>query len=268
MKVIEANFKEWQPAQKKQYASLLDNPINEDCVLIDKEHQTIVAAQIKIDEAFEETCAQISRLIRHDVSFGIDSARLSGIKSANRVFGTLEPNKLRRRFGCTNATLNRENPELVFHLGLIAKQATEMFRTIDAHRAAEHDEIVRSQIHSDWLINDTPFTSGVINQSSALPYHRDSGNLNGSWSAMLSIRKNMNGGHLHLPEYDVTLGIPDRSITLFNGQSLWHGVTPMMAAKKDAYRFTIVWYAKSKICNCVAAQQEAQRAAEEASKHK
>jgi hypothetical protein len=266
MRVIEAAFKEWNPENKKQTAPFMDDAINDDCVLIDKQHQVVVAAQIRIKPDLEATCSQISRLIRHDVKWAVDSARLSGIKSANRVFGTLEPNKLRRRYGCTPAMLDKENPELAHLLGEISLSNFELFKEIDLHRANEHKRIVDEAINRDWLIAGSPYTSGVINNSAALPYHKDSGNLIGSWSAMLSIRKNMNGGHLHLPEYGVTLGIPDRSVTIFNGQALWHGVTPMIAAKKDAYRFTIVWYAKKKICQCGCSKDETNRAAMEASK--
>jgi hypothetical protein len=269
MKVIEATFKEWQPDNKKHTAPMLKDAINDDCVLIDKEHQVVVAAQIRIKPEMESVCSQISRLLRHDVKWAMDSkvpARLSGIRSVNRVFGILEPNKLRRRYGCTPAMLNKENPELAELLGQISLSNFDLFKEIDSQRAAEHERIVRNDIHPDWLIAGSPYTSGVINNSAALPYHKDSGNLIGSWSAMLSIRKNMDGGYLHLPEYGVTLGIPDRSVTIFNGQALWHGVTPMIAAKKDAYRFTIVWYAKKKICQCVSAKDEVQRAAMEASR--
>jgi hypothetical protein len=266
MRVIEASFKEWNPENKKQTAPIIEEAINDDCVLIDKEHQVVVAAQVRIKPDLEATCSQISRLIRHDVKWAVDSARLSGIKSANRVFGTLEPNKLRRRYGCTPAMLDKENPELAHLLREISLSNFELFKEIDLHRANEHKRIVDEAINPDWLIAGSPYTSGVINNSAALPYHKDSGNLIGSWSAMLSIRKNMNGGHLHLPEYGVTLGIPDRSVTIFNGQALWHGVTPMMAAKKDAYRFTIVWYAKKKICQCGCSKDETNRAAMEASR--
>jgi len=269
MKIIEASFREWKPVDKKQTAPMLKNPINDDCILIDKEHQIVVAAQIHIKPEMESVCSQISRFLRHDVKWAMDSkvpARLSGIRSVNRVFGTLEPNKLRRRYGCTSAILNKENPKLLELLAQISVSNFDLFKEIDMQRATEHENIVKKEIHSDWLIAGSPYTSGIINNSAALPYHKDSGNLIGSWSAMLSIRKNMEGGHLHLPEYDITLGIPDRSVTIFNGQALWHGVTPMVAAKKDAYRFTIVWYAKKKICQCGSAKNEVQRAAAEASK--
>jgi hypothetical protein len=267
MIVLEKQFVEWQPKTRHETAPMMQEMIDDDCILIDKEHQVIVAAQIRIRPEMDIVCSQISRMLRYDLKWALEGkkpARLSGIRSANRVFGILEPNKLRRRFGCTQASLNREQPELLQLLEQISVSNFELFKEIDLHRANEHQKIVNEAIHPDWLMAGTPFTSGVINYSSALPYHKDSGNVLGSWSTMLSLRKNMNGGGLHLPEYDVTLGIPDRSITIFNGQALWHGVTPIIPAKKDAYRFTLVWYAKRKICNCVAATEEANRAAHEA----
>lgn len=266
MRVIEARFQEWKPEYKKQKAPLIQDAINDDCIIIDQEHQVVVAAQIKIQPELENVCKQISRSLRHEVRWTIDSARLSGIKSANRVFGTLEPKKIRRRYGCTAATLNTEHPELIQQLEQIATGNFKLFQNIDNHRATEHEKIVKQAIHKDWLIADTPFTSGVINNSAALPYHKDSGNLIGSWSAMLSIRKHTEGGHLHLPEYGLTLGIPDRSVTIFNGQALWHGVTPLIQTRKDAYRYTIVWYAKTQIKQCGCNKDEAKRAAIEASK--
>jgi hypothetical protein len=38
----------------------------------------------------------------------------------------------------------------------------------------------------------------------------------------------------------------------------------MVAEKKDAYRFTIVYYAKRNICDCVAADLELERSAKNA----
>ena len=267
MIVLEKHFTEWQPESRHQCAPIIDDVVNDDCILIDASSGKFIAAQIRINGETEKIAAQVSRMLRYDLKWALEGkkpARLSGIRSANRVFGILEPNKLRRRFGCTPASLNRENPELMALLAHLAEENYRLFEELNADQAQAHKQLVEDNIHPDWLMGGAPYTSGIINYSSALPYHKDSGNLLGSWSAMLSLRRNMNGGGLHLPEYGVTLGIPDQSITIFNGQEVWHGVTPMIAAKKDAYRFTLVWYAKRKICNCVSAKDEANRAAHEA----
>jgi len=264
MKVIERTAQEWQPTGKRESAPMFAEAEQEDCVVIDKTNQQIVAIQIQLpDDTFDVT-QQITRIMRHDLKWAIDKgrpARMSGIASANKVFGTLEPNRLRQRFGCKSAALDRDAPELRALLGQLLTSSYKQLETIEPHRTKDHQELIESKIHPDWLIAEMPFTSGIINYSAALPYHRDSGNVLGSWSVMVALRKHMSGGQLHLPEYGVVLGVPDRSIIFFNGQAIWHGVTPMVAAKKDAYRFTIVYYAKRKICDCLSIAEEQHRAA-------
>ena len=106
MKIIEKSFREWKPKTKHETAPLKDDPINEECVLIDADTKQFVAAQLFVKSDVEDVCAQISRLLRYDVKWVMDSkvpARLSGIRTVNKVFGTLEPNKLRRRYGCQYA---------------------------------------------------------------------------------------------------------------------------------------------------------------------
>lgn len=266
-KIIEAQFIEWKPDRKKQPVPNLSNQIDDDLIVIDKEHQTIVLAQISLSSEMTKLSRQAQQIMRYQMEWGnLDSARLSGIISSNRVFGTLAPEKLRQRYLCTKANLDKEQPELIKLLDQLAVNNFKTFQEIDPQRAKNHEEIVEQQVHPDWLIAGTPFTSGVINYLSALPYHKDRGNFVGSWSMMLSLRKNIQGGYLHLPEYDLLLGVPNNSVTFFNGQTLWHGVTPFVATKKDAYRFTIVWYAKTKTHQCGCKENELKRAAAEASR--
>jgi len=89
----------------------------------------------------------------------------------------------------------------------------------------------------------------VINQSSALPYHRDGSNFD-TWSAMPVVRRGMDGGHLHMPEYDITINCRDGWALWFNGHAYVHGVTPMKSRAKDGYRYSIVFYAKRGMKDC------------------
>ena len=83
---------------------------------------------------------------------------------------------------------------------------------------------------------------------------------------MLSVRRHLNGGHLFLPEYDVALAVPDSSLVMFSGQTIWHGVTPFFPTRHDAYRYTFVWYAKAGMRECGCREDEAHRAAIKATK--
>jgi hypothetical protein len=55
---------------------------------------------------------------------------------------------------------------------------------------------------------------------------------------------------LHLADYDVYLAVAHGSITIFDGQSVVHGVTPLTMAKPNSYRYTCVVYSKSAMGQC------------------
>jgi hypothetical protein len=208
----------------------------------------------------------LRRLLRFGVKYQTSGAqpRLSGIKAANEYFGTIPPKPTRRRMACRYARIYETIPELRPLMERITRRVLVPFREHFPEQYAEHTRLVTAAIHSDWLIAGEPFTSGIINNTAALPYHKDSGNLAGTWSIMLCLRDKVEGGHLHIPEYETTLGIPDQSLTIFNGQEAWHGVTPFRFKQRDAYRFTIVWYVKADIAKCLCARDEWRRAAEHA----
>ena len=74
-KVIEAQFREWKPDHKKQKAQNLSNPINEDVIVIDKEHQTVVVAQLSLPTELEATTKKVQQIMRHKMKWGnLDSA--------------------------------------------------------------------------------------------------------------------------------------------------------------------------------------------------
>lgn len=259
MRTFHANKQDWQPEARHQHPIAQKQVIDEPCVLRDQETNALIAAQFQIPKEQFELAKAIEMSIKFKTDVPMDSARLSGITSRNRVFGTVEPNKLRRRPACAPSRLDIEQPELSRALAHLAQIGCEMWREIDQDTFNVHKRIIEKKVHSDWLIGKTPFTSGVINFTAGLPYHKDSGNLDGSWSLMVALRKNIEGGNLHLPEYNTTLSVFDRSFIVFNGQSLWHGVTPFHIAKRNAHRFTIVYYAKAKIEQCGCKTDELKR---------
>jgi len=214
----------------------------------------------------DDDLAQLRRYLRfglpYQKTFG--EARLSGIKALNHWFGTIPPKPTRRRYACRYARLYADVPAFKPLIERITHDVVAPFKQLfpDAYRA--HDDAVRQHIHRDWLIDNTPFTSGIINHTAALPYHRDSGNLADTWSVMLCLRDNVDGGHLDIPEYGVTLGVPDTSLVIFNGAIAWHGVTPLVFKQRGAYRFTLVWYVKADIARCACADDEPHRAAQHA----
>lgn len=191
-----------------------------------------------------------------------NAGRLSGLHVAHRVFGFTPPQPMRKRYGCSRSRFDTDYPETMDLVHDFALLAEWVFRTFapDVHETTGAS--VRDGINDPWRIAGTLWTSGIINNTAALPMHKDSGNIAGSWSAMLGCRRQMDGGLLYLADYDCYLTIPHGSISIFDGQSVTHGVTPLQPMGPDAQRYTLVCYAKNTMKACAPTiAEETKRAA-------
>jgi hypothetical protein len=112
-------------------------------------------------------------------------------------------------------------------------------------------------VPEEWrMAEDSLWTSGVVNKSSSLPYHRDRLNFPDTWAAMPVLRRNMTGGHLHIPEFGVSVQCRDGWVVTFPGYRYVHGVTPMKATADGGYRYSVVYYALRGMKDCATYAEE------------
>jgi hypothetical protein len=102
----------------------------------------------------------------------------------------------------------------------------------------------------DWTIGGSPFTSGIVNKNNQLKYHFDAGNFKGVLSNMVVFKKDVDGGHLVIPELDIALEVADNTLTIFNGQEILHGVSTIEYKNEQAYRYSIVYYSLEQMWKC------------------
>jgi hypothetical protein len=175
--------------------------------------------------------------------------RASGTRNASRTFGFTNRSAVLQREACTPTSLAWESPDAQMTLNTTAEVLGDYLKQ-ELPEVFLHDKAEVEQVLPEWrMTEDALWTSGVINQASALPYHRDGSNFD-TWSAMPVVRRGMDGGHLHFPEYDITINCRDGWALWFNGYAYVHGVTPMKARAKDGYRYSIVFYAKRGMKDC------------------
>ena len=229
--------------------------ITQDSVIIDADSGDVVVVYVV---CATDIATQLANSLR-DVEFDTDvyfnattTTRLSGMAVTHRTFGYQPPVPMRRRYGCSRSQFNTAHPEAMSVLSEFCRVAEHVFRTYasDVHDITTRR--VRDTIQPAWLIAGTPWSSGIINQTCALPYHTDKGNIPRSWSAMLGARRLVQGGMLHLADYDTYLAVDHGSISIFDGQSVTHGVTPLTLARPGGWRYTCVVYAKSGMKHCCA----------------
>lgn len=239
--------------------------IDRDIAIVDADTGEVAVAYVVAAEGIATRLAASLRHVKFDTDIYTQvntTTRLSGMAVTHVTFGYQPPAPMRRRYGCSRSQFNSLYPEAMETLGEFCGVAEYVFRTQAPDVHDRTARAVRDTIAPAWLIAGTPWSSGIINQTAALPYHRDRANIPKSWSAMLGCRSGVEGGLLHLADYGIYLAVEHGSISIFDGQSIVHGVTPLRMVKPHGYRYTCVTYAKSAMGVCCAdPTQEAQRAA-------
>jgi hypothetical protein len=244
----------------------VQNGTSDDAMVIDKDTGEVIAVQVVMPELRSEG-RELARMLRYAKLPWTDpngtltkNERLSGMGANTIAVGYTAPNKMYKRYAAKLAPVHFDAIPTGNLLLSIAQPMWKRFQEILPAEASAHQSMTEEQIHPDWFLNQTPFTSGVVNNSAVLPYHKDAGNIKGAWSMMLCLRSKMKGGGLHLLEYDTTFAIPDLSVLFFCGQKTIHGVTPFIQRSKEAYRFTVVYYTKTALRDCGSAAEETLRA--------
>lgn len=185
--------------------------------------------------------------------------RSTGIRNRSAVFGNVSRKVHMKREGCRACNGAHEAPGPHAQILHAAQVIQDGLSSIMVDQMDADNRAARAAIRGDWLMGSTPWTSGVLNETSPLPYHIDRNNLP-VWSAMIVCRRNVTGGHLHLPEYNLTVECRDGDIVWFPGWDLVHGVTPMRRTRPDGYRFTAVFYTVAGMAGCIDPADETRRA--------
>lgn len=183
--------------------------------------------------------------------------RQSNYRSKSKTFGYAPRRPVTLRESCTMTTTGRDTPEIEAVLERYADVFMPMLESVDPALVATA-RTETAEVLPEWKLGESKlWTSGIVNDTAQLPYHRDGFNFP-TWSAMPVVRRGTRGGYLHVPEYDLVVPCGDASVTMFEGFRLVHGVTPIRRVTKgEGYRISVVYYALRGMKNCFEAAEEA-----------
>lgn len=185
--------------------------------------------------------------------------RSSGLNSTSRVFGYKPRNA--RNAGqdfCSEGTLNAEEPKAYKQIEEVARAIAKNYKFHRGEKYEEHMKLTE-KVLKQWVIKGTPFTSGILNKNNALKYHYDTGNFKDVFSCMLMLRRDLVGGDLSMPEFNVKVKLANNSLFMFDGQGVIHGVTPIAHSSNQGYRYTLVFYSLQQMWSCRSIGEELER---------
>jgi len=248
------NLKEF--VQRRANENDCSTLLKDEFKLVDEESGKIVCLYVKPteDEASFNSLFDACTKIKYEENF-----RTSGLKTTSRIFGYNPRNAIRKDF-CAATSLANQDP--INHNKIMSggALAAKYYALYNKELYEEHLNTTKEKVVKDFKFNELPFTSGIVNDNNPLSYHFDSGNYKEVWSAMIVLKKNIGGGYLSMPEYDVTCEVANHSIFYFDGQNILHGVTPIKKLTPDARRFSIVYYSLRAMWNCEPLRDEIARA--------
>lgn len=186
------------------------------------------------------------------------SSRTDGLPTQSTIYGVLPRNNLRVDY-CRFTPATKKEISFYRTMNNYCEVLCEYYEKFFPENYALAKNDVDSNIVGDWRHNKTPFQTININVNHAIKYHRDTGNFRSAMSTVLIVKNHMGGGELPVPEYDITLSQRDGAFTIFDGQSLLHGVLPIKPKRPDAYRASIVFYSMNALKNCYPYQAEIDR---------
>ena len=184
--------------------------------------------------------------------------RTTGLRTTSTIFGFMPRETIRKDY-CSATALAYENPAGHRIICDFAKTLSHYYKDFCPDMFTTHDNLVQQKIRPDWVIEGSPFTSGVVNKNNLLKYHFDGGNIKHVFSNMVCFKQDSSGGMLAIPEFDLLLEIANKSVLFFDGQAIMHGVTPFRINSVNGYRFTLVYYSLQQMWHCQPINEELAR---------
>jgi hypothetical protein len=225
--------------------------ITEDCLITEENVPKILYIKLDCDTS-------LLRYAVKKINYQTD-IRTGGLKTTSRIFGFNPRNPIRRDF-CSATSLSHENPKenkIICDFGI---ELARIYERFFPNIYQQHKTKTESNIRAEWTIGNTPFTSGIVNKNNPLKYHFDAGNTKDVLSNMVVFKKNVSGGFLSCPEFDIGFEVADNTAILFDGQKIIHGVTPIKMLAKSSYRYSIVYYTLEQMWKCLILDEEIARA--------
>jgi hypothetical protein len=184
--------------------------------------------------------------------------RTRGLVNTSAVFG-YSPRQEGRQDYCSSTAMGYKHPKQHYVISNYAQEICKVYKDYFPDVYASHEQKVQDKVKPEYVINNSLFTSGIVNKNNQLNYHFDAGNFRNVFSNMVVFKGDVQGGHLVIPEIDISLEVADNSLTIFDGQDLLHGVSPIEYKNESSYRYSVVYYSLERMWQCLGIDEEIDR---------
>jgi len=162
---------------------------------------------------------------------------------------------------CRKTAFNAARAKDFESLSLMMKELAGCFAETVPERYSIQKAIAENTT-SDFVIENTPWTTLTINNNWQTYTHTDKGDLNEGFSCLTVLRNgSYRGGVLVFPAFRVGVDLHDGDMVMMDAHEV-HGNTAFTDTSEDYERISVVLYYRTKMQECGSAAEELQRAKE------
>lgn len=164
------------------------------------------------------------------------------VEQMSCIIGSVPPRPhMRRPYASISSVHNVKSAETyIKSMLLLALECEGIMKDILPNQYDKQKQLL-SEVPKKWRFANL-FTSSIANYNISAPYHRDTGNIEGTVNVIICKKSNSLGGDLNIPDYDATIGQKDNSILVYPVWKNIHGVTPIVPVKAGGYRNSLIFY--------------------------
>lgn len=179
---------------------------------------------------------------RPDIQERYKNKKGSEVSQMSVILGSIPPKPIVRRPYPSISSVHSVKSAQVFIKAMImlAKESEQIIADILPEQYNRQVELFKD-IPEKWRFANL-FTSSISNYNISAPYHRDTGNIEGTVNVIICKKFNSKGGDLNIPDFGATVGQQDNSMLVYPVWQNVHGVTPIIPTHEGGYRNSLVFY--------------------------
>lgn len=164
------------------------------------------------------------------------------IQQFSTILGSVAPRPhMRRPYGSLSNVHSVKSAQIFIKaMIMLAKESEQIIADILPEQYQRQVDIFKN-VPEKWRFANL-FTSSISNYNISAPYHRDTGNLEGTVNVIICKKHNSKGGDLNIPDFGATIGQKDNSMLVYPVWQNVHGVTPIIPTHEGGYRNSLVFY--------------------------
>ncbi len=171
-----------------------------------------------------------------------EEANEINVEQYSTIIGSIPPKALMRREYNNRSSVHSVKTARTFikAMLLLAKESEKLIKNIIPEQYNQQLNLL-NDVPNEWKFGNL-FTSSISNYNISAPFHRDAGNIVGAVNVIICKKYNSEGGDLHVPDYNATIGQIDNSILVYPAWQNVHGVTPIKPKFEGGYRNSLIFY--------------------------